>query len=72
MRAPDAGDSAPSQAVSYAFSFFTSDGVPPPAPARVTPTVGQFLKASAKSSEGGMPAKTKRYTIGSDRRFAYP
>jgi len=31
------------QAVSYALSFFQSDGVPPPAPARVTQTVGQFL-----------------------------
>ena len=31
-----------SQAVSYASAFFQSDGVPPPAPARVTQTVGQF------------------------------
>jgi hypothetical protein len=33
-----------SQAVFYAFSFFQSDGVPPPAPARVTQTVGQFTQ----------------------------
>jgi hypothetical protein len=29
------------QAVFYASAFFQSDGVPPPAPARVTQTVGQ-------------------------------
>ncbi len=29
-----------SQAVSYALSFFQADGVPPPAPAQVTQTVG--------------------------------
>jgi len=35
------------QAVSYALSFFQSDGVPPPAPARVTQTVSQ-PKSKAK------------------------
>jgi hypothetical protein len=29
------------QAIFYASAFFQSDGVPPPAPARVTQTVGQ-------------------------------
>jgi hypothetical protein len=38
-RAPDAGVLRKSQAVSYASAFFQSDGVPPPAPARVTQTV---------------------------------
>jgi len=38
---PTLGILRKSQAVFYAFSFFTSDGVPPPAPARVTQTVGQ-------------------------------
>jgi hypothetical protein len=32
-----------SQAVFYASAFFQLDGAPPPAPARVTQTVGQFL-----------------------------
>jgi hypothetical protein len=31
------------QAFFYASAFSQSDGVPPPAPARVTQTVGQFL-----------------------------
>jgi len=31
------------QAFFYALSFFQSDGVPPPAPARVTQTVGTPL-----------------------------
>jgi hypothetical protein len=30
------------QAFSYASAFFQSDGVPPPAPARVTQTVGRW------------------------------
>jgi hypothetical protein len=34
---------AKSQAFFYASAFFQSDGVPPPAPAQVTQTVGQFL-----------------------------
>jgi hypothetical protein len=32
-----------SQAVFHALAFSQSDGVPPPAPARVTQTVGRFL-----------------------------
>jgi hypothetical protein len=38
-RAPDAGDSAQSQAVFYALSFFQLDGFAVPAPAQVTQTV---------------------------------
>ena len=38
-RAPDAGDSAASQAVSHALSFFWLDGFAVPAPAQVTQTV---------------------------------
>ena len=34
---PTPGSLATSQAVFYALSFSTSDGVPPPAPARVSP-----------------------------------
>jgi len=37
---PTLGILRQSQAVSYASAFFQSDGVPPPAPARVTQTVG--------------------------------
>jgi hypothetical protein len=40
---PTLGILAQFQAVSYAFTFFCSDGVPPPAPARVTQTVSPFL-----------------------------
>ena len=47
-RAPDAGESAPSQAVFYALSFFRSDGVPPPAPARVTQAVRRLVDSEAK------------------------
>jgi hypothetical protein len=36
---PTLGILARFQAFSYALSFFQSDGVPPPAPARVTQTV---------------------------------
>ena len=42
-RAPDAGDSAQSQAVFYAGAFFWLDGFAVPAPEQVTQTVGQFL-----------------------------
>ena len=55
QRAPDPstgsgqalGSLATSQAVFYAFSFFTSDGVPPPAPARVTQTVRPHVVLSS-------------------------
>ena len=40
---PTLGILARFQAFFYALSFFQSDGVPPPAPARVTQTVGRFL-----------------------------
>jgi len=40
---PTLGILARFQAFFYASAFFQSDGVPPPAPARVTQTVGQFL-----------------------------
>jgi len=36
-----------SQAVSYAVTFFWLDGVPPPAPARVTQTVGRQVNVYA-------------------------
>jgi len=38
------GIPAPFQAVFYALSFSQSDGVPPPAPAPVTQTVGRQLE----------------------------
>ena len=44
-RAPDAGDSAASQAVFYAFSFFWLDGFAVPAPAQVTQTVSVPCRA---------------------------
>jgi hypothetical protein len=37
---PTLGILAQFQAFFYASAFFQSDGVPPPAPARVTPAVG--------------------------------
>jgi len=40
---PTLGILARFQAVFYASAFFQSDGVPPPAPARVTQTVGTPL-----------------------------
>jgi len=40
---PTLGSLARFQAFFYASAFSQSDGVPPPAPARVTQTVGQFL-----------------------------
>jgi len=46
---PTLGILARFQAVFYALSFSQSDGVPPPAPARVTQTVGwQRRRANAK------------------------
>jgi len=39
---PTLGILARFQAFFYASAFFQSDGVPPPAPARVTQTVGRF------------------------------
>ena len=42
-RAPDAGESARFQAVSSPQLFSHSDGVPPPAPARVTQAVSLLL-----------------------------
>jgi len=41
-----------SQAVSHALSFFQSDGVPPPAPAQVTQTVGQLNRKIKTASKG--------------------
>jgi hypothetical protein len=41
---PTLGSLAQFQAFSYASAFFQSDGVPPPAPARVTQTVGRLRK----------------------------
>jgi hypothetical protein len=40
-----------SQAVFYAFSFFQSDGVPPPAPAQVTQTVGRHVLSQKAMKE---------------------
>jgi hypothetical protein len=40
---PTLGILARFQAFFHASAFFQLDGVPPPAPARVTQTVGQFL-----------------------------
>jgi hypothetical protein len=47
-RAPDAGDSAQSQAVFYAFSFFQLDGFAVPAPAQVTQTVSLLIAKPSK------------------------
>jgi hypothetical protein len=43
---PTLGSLATSQAFFYALSFSTSDGVPPPAPARVTRTVRRLILKS--------------------------
>jgi hypothetical protein len=40
---PTLGILARFQAFFYTSAFFQSDGIPPPAPARVTQTVGQLL-----------------------------
>jgi hypothetical protein len=40
-RAPDAGDSAHIPSIFHALAFFWLDGFAVPAPAQVTPTVGQ-------------------------------
>jgi hypothetical protein len=37
------------QAFFYASAFFQSDGVPPPAPARVTQTVSHFIANNVKT-----------------------
>jgi len=42
QRALDAGESARFTGIFHASAFFSSDGVPPPAPAQVTHTVGQI------------------------------
>jgi hypothetical protein len=47
---PTLGILARFQAFFYASAFFQSDGVPPPAPARVTQTVGQFLAKLSKNN----------------------
>ena len=47
-RAPDAGDSAQISSIFLAPAFFSSDGVPPSAPAPVTQTVGLFLAQLSK------------------------
>ena len=41
MRAPDAGESARFTGIFRASAFFSSDGVPPSAPAQVTQAVGR-------------------------------
>ncbi len=43
MRAPDAGDSARFSSLLHASAFCRSDGVPPSAPALVTPAVSRLL-----------------------------
>jgi hypothetical protein len=50
-RAPDAGDSAQSQAVSYALSFFWLDGFAVPAPAQVTQTVGWLFAKQCRDKD---------------------
>jgi hypothetical protein len=45
---PTLGILARFQAFSYASAFFQLDGVPPPAPARVTQTVGQINQGEIK------------------------
>jgi len=47
---PTLGSLAKSQAFFYASAFFQSDGVPPPAPARVTQTVGRLPSKIMSSS----------------------
>jgi len=46
---PTLGILARFQAFFYTSAFFQSDGVPPPAPARVTQTVGWFLDDNEKN-----------------------
>jgi hypothetical protein len=46
---PTLGSLARFQAFFYALAFFQSDGVPPPAPARVTQTVGTPLAQQKES-----------------------
>ena len=41
QRAPDAGESGVIPSIFLRLSIFQSDGIPPPAPARVTQTVGR-------------------------------
>ncbi len=48
---PTLGILAKSQAFLYALSFFQSDGVPPPAPARVTQTVGRLVIGETKKAK---------------------
>jgi hypothetical protein len=43
MRAPDAGESARFIGIFPASAFFSSDGVPPSAPAQVTRTVRRLV-----------------------------
>ena len=47
---PTLGILARFQAFFYASAFFQSDGVPPPAPARVTQTVGRLV-SEGKNNE---------------------
>jgi hypothetical protein len=58
---PTLGILARFQAFFYASAFSQSDGVPPPAPARVTQTVRQFL---AKYNQG-----KSRYKISLSKKF---
>jgi hypothetical protein len=57
---PTLGILARFQAFFYASAFSQSDGVPPPDPARVTQNVGQFLKASVKTSESNCSSEEKK------------
>jgi hypothetical protein len=53
---PTLGILARFQAFFYAPAFFQSDGVPPPAPARVTQTVGRFaIKVKMPMEKNELP-----------------
>jgi hypothetical protein len=47
---PTLGILRKSQAFFYASAFFQSDGIPPPAPARVTQTVGRLRENDLENS----------------------
>jgi hypothetical protein len=51
---PTLGILARFQAFFYALSFSQSDGIPPPAPARVTQTVGRFIEIKEGSHMGAV------------------
>jgi hypothetical protein len=56
---PTLGILARFQAFFYASAFSQSDGVPPPAPARVTQTVG-LLVSNFRKSYGNITSKHKK------------